>query len=61
MRNVDGNTHQVVNSVECRENHGFLVSHLLLELDDCSVDQVKEPARNNGEPALNSCDLRTQE
>lgn len=60
MMNRDGETHQIVDSVECWEYHGFFVGHFLLELGDCGVDQVKEQFRNDGEPPLHSSDLRTQ-
>jgi hypothetical protein len=60
MMNRDGETHQIGDSVECREYHGFVVGHFLLELDDRGVDKVKEQARNDGVPALHSSDLRTQ-
>jgi hypothetical protein len=52
--NKDGDTHNVSNTVVCRQQHGFRVSHFLLELEDCRLDFVNVPARarNDDQPAL---------
>jgi hypothetical protein len=51
-------THNVRDTIECREHHGLLVGDFLLELDNCGVDLVEEPTGNDGEPALSLSELR---
>jgi hypothetical protein len=51
-RDDDEDTYNVENGIERWEHHGFRVRHFLLKLEDCRVDFVKEPTRNDDETPL---------